>query len=145
FLAARPWCKPGAPKDRLQRSCGPSGRILPDELADELRAVAARALGPGDWVSGIADPYVYLTPAARALDAAKRRTLDEALVFALRSTPGVADVIDARHPPAHCPPGDAVQTLVCRALVPAQSSLGELYVLTQPGWFFDPSYVIGKG
>jgi hypothetical protein len=143
FLVARPWCKPGAPRDRLQRTCAASGRVLPDELADQLRAVATRALGPGDWISGIADPYVYLTPAARALEADKRRQLDEALVFALRSTVGVADVIDARHPPARCPAGDATTALVCRALVP--SPPGELYVLLQPGWFFDPSYVVGKG
>jgi hypothetical protein len=143
FLAVRPWCKPGAPRDRFQRNCGPTGRLLPEDLGDQLRAVAERTLGKGDWIAGIADPYVYLTPQGRALEGDKRRALDEALTFALRSTPGVADVLDARHPPAHCLANDTPASLVCRALPP--SLPGELYVLTQPGWFFDPNYVVGKG
>jgi hypothetical protein len=65
------------------------------------------------------------------------------LIFALRSTPGVADVFDARHPPARCPAADTPTALVCRSQTAA--ALGELYVLLQPGWFFDPNYVVGKG
>jgi hypothetical protein len=66
FLAARPWCKRGAPADPFARSCGTSGRVLPDDVAETLRDVATRTLGSGDWIAGIADPYVYLAPAARA-------------------------------------------------------------------------------
>jgi hypothetical protein len=140
---ARPWCKPGQPADRWQRGCGPLGRILPDELASELRTVADHALGAGDWIDGIADPYVYLAPAARALPAARRALLDDALTSALRAHAGVAGVWSARRPPSHCRRADTVDDRVCRALVPGAP--GELYIALQPGWFFDPDYVPGFG
>jgi hypothetical protein len=144
---ARPWCKPGAPRDRFARACESAGRVLPEALGEVLRAAAERTLGPGDWIAGVADPYVFLTPAARALDGEKRRALDDALTFALRSTPGVAMVFDTRHrPPAwekSCPRDDAPASLVCRALPPSVPA--ELYVVLQPGWFFDPNYIVGKG
>ncbi len=140
---ARPWCAQPE-RDRWKRPCGRVGRIIPEELADELRVVAKRALGDGDWIAGVADPYVYLTDAARALDPESRRKLHDALAEALAAMPGVALVVDARHPPARCPTGgDDVATLVCRSLV--VGAPGELYVALAPGWFFDPDYVIGKG
>jgi hypothetical protein len=140
--SARPWCRRAQP-DRYARSCATPGRIILDELGDELRPVAQRVLGDGDWIAGVADPYVYVTPAARALDAAKRRALDAALAAWLRARPGVAGVWDARHPPARCSDGDDVEARVCRSLVPGAP--GELYVALKPGWFFDPDYVVGKG
>jgi hypothetical protein len=141
---ARPWCKSErlAP-DRWQRPCGPAGRVLSDELADQLRVVAKRAIGDGDWIAGVADPYVYLTDAARALDPDRRRRLHDALAVAIAAMPGVASVVDVRKPPARCPPGDGVAATICRGMVPGAP--GELYIALQPGWFFDPDYVIGKG
>lgn len=139
---ARPWCEKKAP-DPWARPCGALGRILPDELAESLRAAARRALGDGDWIAGIADPYVYVTDAARALDRERRGKLDDAIADAARAWPGVAKVYDARRPPARCRDGDDVDTLVCRALV--VGAPGEIYLLTKPGWFFDPDYVVGKG
>jgi hypothetical protein len=156
---ARPWCAGGDAKnrgakgdarksDRFQRPCTVPGRIVLDELTGELRAVAVKTLGDGDptlrWVSGVADPYVYLSPAARALDEPRRRRLDDALTAFLRARTGVAAVFDARHPPARCPTGgEDLAALVCRSMplkVP-----GELYVALEPGWFFDPDVVVGKG
>lgn len=139
---ARPWCERSAP-DRWQRPCGSAGRILPDELADELRVVARRALGDGDWIAGVADPYVHLTDAARALDADHRRRLHDALTVAIAAMPGVALVVDARTPPARCPADTGVAATICRGLV--AGAPGELYVALKPGWFFDPDYVVGKG
>jgi arylsulfatase A-like enzyme len=139
---ARPWCGRSTP-DRWLRSCAPPGRLIPDELAEELRAVAERTLGPGDWIAGIADPYVYLAPPARALDPAARRRLDGALTAALRAHVGVAGVWDARRPPARCRAADDVEARVCRSLT--THAPGELYMALQPGWFFDPDYVVGKG
>jgi hypothetical protein len=142
---ARPWCVgPDRERaDRWQRSCAPPGRVLPDELAEALQKVAEKALGPGDWVAGIADPYVYLAPPARALAPAARGKLDDALIAALRATPGVAGVWDARRPPARCRAADDVEGRVCRSLT--TGAPGELYIALRPGWFFDPDYVVGKG
>ena len=120
------------------------GRILPDELTPKLRAAARRAVGDGDFVLGVADPYVYLTDAARALPADKRRALDDALAAVARAEPGVAAVYDARPAPAKCAAGEALDALVCRSL-PTTGVAGELYVAVKPGWFFDPDIVIGKG
>jgi type I phosphodiesterase/nucleotide pyrophosphatase len=139
---ARPWCKSKSP-DRWARACGDAGRILPDELAEHLRTAARRAVGDGDFIAGIADPYVYVSAAARALDGEQRRRLDDAIAAAARTWPGVAAVYDARKPPASCGDGDDVATLVCRSLV--IGAPGEIYIVTRPGWFFDPDYVVGKG
>jgi hypothetical protein len=139
---ARPWCQRPQP-DRYERSCATPGRIILDELAEELRPVARAAVGDGDWIAGIADPYVYVTPAARALSPTTRQRLDDALAAYLRKRQGVAGVWDARHPPARCSQRDDVPTRVCRSLV--AGAPGELYVALTPGWFFDPDYVVGKG
>ena len=128
---------------RMPEAAHAGGRILPDELATRLRAVAARAVGAGDYILGVADPYVYVTDAARALPPDKRRALDDALVAALRAEPGVAGVYRTSPPPSSCAPGDALDACVCRSLptgVPA-----ELYVAVASGWFFDPDIVVGKG
>jgi len=121
-----------------------NGRILPEELAARLRPVARRLLGDGDWILGMADPYVYLTDAARALPADKRRALDQALVAALRAEPGVAGAWNAQHAPPSCASGDTLEALVCRS-IPTSGVAGELYVAVKPGWFFDPDIVVGKG
>jgi hypothetical protein len=116
---------------------------MPDELTTRLRAAARRAAGDGDFILGIADPYVYVTDAARALPADQRRTLDDALVAELRGTPGVAAVYDARRPPARCAADLGLDACVCRSLAPHMP--GEIYVAVAPGWFFDPDIVVGKG
>jgi hypothetical protein len=129
--------------DRMPEAAHAGGRLLPDEMTPKLRAAARRAIGDGDWVLGVADPYVYVTEAARKLEPARRRALDDALVAELRAMPGVAGVWDARTPPAHCPAGVGLEACVCRSLSP--NVPGELYVAVAPGWFFDPDIVVGKG
>ncbi|HEX9104615.1 MAG TPA: alkaline phosphatase family protein, partial [Polyangia bacterium] len=86
--------------DRMPEAAHAGGRLLPDEVAARLRAVAKRTLGDGDFILGVADPYVYVTDAARALPPDQRRALDDALARELGALPGVAGVFDARHPPA---------------------------------------------
>src|SRR5207248_10773619 len=101
---------------RMPEAAHAGGRLMPDELTVKLGAAARRAVGAGDFVLGVADPYVYLTDAARALDATRRRALDDALAAELRATPGVAAVYDARTPPKRCAGGDEVDALVCRSI-----------------------------
>lgn len=142
---ARPWCAPGQPPDPFARACGRVGRLFANALAGELEEAAVTALGPGPWVAGVADPYVYLTPAARALPAARRRALLDALTAALSKYPEVARVYDVQALPQTCPgPADAsLDALVCRSVAPAAG--GALYVLPAPGSFFDADVVVGKG
>jgi hypothetical protein len=138
----RPWCASKKP-DRWQRPCGPAWRVVPDELVPKLEAAAQHAVGEGHWIAGIADPYVYLTRAARALEGERAAKLRAALVDALRAEPPVAQVLDAQKIPASCPPGDSVDALACRSLV--DGAPGDYYVLLKPGSFFDPDYVVGFG
>ncbi|UQA57528.1 alkaline phosphatase family protein [Polyangium aurulentum] len=140
---ARPWCAPGAAPDRFGRPCGPGGRLLQADLDKELQAEAAAALGPGDWVLGVADPYVHLTPAARALDAGRRDKLIAALSARLSKHPEIERVIDVRTLPAQCPPPavETVDALVCRSY----AGTGDLYVYPRSGSLFDPEIVEGTG
>jgi len=136
--------------DPWERACGPTFRILPGELGDHLKDVARTAVGPGEWVSGVSDPYVYLSPSGRALPPARRAVLGDAVRSALRSTPGVAAVYDLAAIPAVCPPfaDESIDALVCRSVAPqagARERGAEYYVVLSPGSFFDPSIIVGKG
>jgi hypothetical protein len=143
----RPWCAKDAGGDRWERSCLKVGRILTDDLSAELREVAQRALphATAPLVLGVADPYVYLTPEARALPPADLSRLERALSDAILRHPEVARVIATSTLPETCPvEGDvSIDALVCRAYVPGKA--GDLYVVTRPGSFFDPAVVVGKG
>ena len=134
--------------DPWKRACGPTFRMLSSELGDQLKVVARNAVGPGEWVNGVSDPYVYLSPVARALEPARRAVLRDAVRNALRSTPGVAAVYDLAEIPTVCPPfaDESLDALVCRSVAPAARERGaELYIVLSPGSFFDASIVVGKG
>ncbi|MFO0630471.1 MAG: alkaline phosphatase family protein [Polyangiales bacterium] len=139
---ARPWCREGAPNP-WERGCAPPSRLDPDALGPELQAAAVTAIGPGTWVLGVVDPYVYLTPEARALPAPRRATLREALVRQLRNHPEVERVVDAETVPETCADGEAVDALICRSI--PHDSGATLYVQTRAGAFFDAGYTVGFG
>lgn len=160
---ARPWCvKPKGGKaangkslgadadagsDRWERACGKVGRLMPDELTTELRAAATKALPAmtAPLVLGVADPYVYLTDAARTLADADRGRLKAALATTLLAHPEVDRVIDTTTLPETCPPetDESVDALICRSFVP--KGAGDFYVLVKRGSFFDADVVRGKG
>lgn len=139
----RRWCADPS-HDSWERACGPVGRILPDALAEELRVETKRALGDGDWVASVGDPYVYLTPAARGLEPRRQGILDGAILRALRAHPEVDSVIPTRAIPAVCPPetDESIAALVCRSVA---AGAGDYYVVVSRGSFFDPNVVTGKG
>lgn len=156
-LTSSPPRDPGDPYDRPR--CVEGERLEPDELRAELRAEAAKVLGPGEWFTGIGDGYVFLTPAARALSG-KRRDLVTAVVdrvFTVKRKAAVEKVFDVRDLAKRCPdvlqsalgaperarPGEDVETLVCRSWRP--SSVGDYYVVPRYGSFFDGEVVPGKG
>ena len=134
--------------DPWKRACDAAHRVMPGELASALKASSVAALGPGDWVTGVSDPYVYLSASARALDAARRETLREALRKTLVAVPGVATVYDVSAIPTSCPPfaDESIDALVCRSVAPGARERGaEFYVVLGPGSFFDPTVIVGKG
>lgn len=143
--AARPWCHgPNATHDDpYERPCGTVSRLIPEDIARELQDAAVQRLGEGRWVLGVADPYVFLSPAARALPEDHRAALHDALVARLRQHPEVLDVIDPKLQPEVCPTDDSVPALVCRSIPRAID--GDLYVLLRSGAFFDPGYTPGHG
>lgn len=140
---ARPWCRGEA--DRWKRPCVAGGRLHSDALAKTLDAAAARALGKGSWVFGVADPFVYFTPQARALPPDRRAKLVDVVTKEALRDPCVDRLVDARKPPAACPPltDESIDALLCRSIPP--SIEGELYVLPKPGCFFDADYTPGFG
>jgi hypothetical protein len=144
------------PGDPFERPCATGARLGPNALRDELIAATRTALGGGHWVAGLAAPYVYLMPEARALPPERRALLDRTIRATLGAHPAVADVIDTRTFTTRCPEvlahargvpdrarlGEDVLTLVCRAWSPGA---GDYYLVPRAGSFFDGEVVIGKG
>jgi hypothetical protein len=150
--------------DRWQRPCGGGGRLSPDALGAELGQAAARALGPGAWVLGVADPFVVLTDEARALPPLRRHVLDEALRGALGRRPEVAGVLAVDELSGPCPGYDdeSLRALLCRAVPGPEGAgapgapppgrgrpregraAGDYYLVLKPGCFFD-AYTPGRG
>ncbi|MDB4933597.1 MAG: Alkaline phosphatase [Labilithrix sp.] len=147
------------PPDPYGRPCAAGTRLEPDALQKELVASAKAALGEGHWISGIADPYVFVTPGARALPTERRAVLDKAIraTFA-KHQDGIEQLIDTRELAQRCPDvlatakgipararaGEPILTLVCRAWAPVVGA-GDYYMVPRVGSVFDGEIVIGKG
>ncbi|HVJ21241.1 MAG TPA: alkaline phosphatase family protein [Polyangiaceae bacterium] len=140
---ARPWCS-GTTPDRFQRPCARGERLFRAPLEKRARDSAKGALGAGDWILAVVEPFVYYTEAARTLDSARRGRLDAAVIAALGHEPGVARVIPLQDVPQVCPGAndESIDALVCRSL---SGRAGELYIVTQPGSFFDAATAPGHG
>jgi hypothetical protein len=140
---ARPWCTPAASPDPWDRPCGPLTRLDPDVVARELQEAAVAAIGAGAWVRGVADPYVYLTPAAMQLAPERRAQLLAALTARARQYPETERVVETFTVPARCEEGEAVESLLCRS-IPSDSGAA-LYLQVRAGAFFDAGYALGHG
>ena len=141
---ADPWCKggPGA-ADRWQRPCGARRRLIADKVAHTLEEALSTAMGPGPWLSGIAEPLLFLNDRARALPPAEQQKLIGIITETARPL-GIGQVIDLRKDLGPCAaPDSSPMALVCAATYPGQP--GDLYLLAQPGVFFDPNYTAGFG
>lgn len=136
-LSSRAFCAQGV-DDPYERPCAGARRVEPHALARALEGVADATLGEGEWVLGVSDPYVVLTEDARALPAARYRTLVEALVRALLATPGIRDAFDTSDASALASRSEAIR----RAVRPEG---GDLFAVLDRGAFFDPEYVTGFG
>jgi hypothetical protein len=128
--------------DPWERSCDPRRRLAPDDVVTTVERAVATELGPGPWVRGFADPFVYLSPRGQALAASVRARLVRAVAEGLRRL-GVRDVVDARARLERCADGAAIEALVCRAIDPEAPA--DLFLLVAPGAFFDADLVPGFG
>lgn len=139
----RPWCNAPSP-DPFERPCDQGQRLFRDELEQELRKVAAATLGPGDWIRGVVEPFVYFTPAVTTLAEARRAAFEQAVIAALERHAGIARVLPRSGFRGPCPPSsdETIPALVCRSL---PENAGDLYIVTRPGSFFDPNLVRAHG
>jgi hypothetical protein len=134
-------CAPKSVQLQPSHGCGERRRIMPDAVLKAVEAAADKSLGPGPWVLGFADPYVYLTPRGKQLDSDARAKLHAAVEEALRPLP-IYKVCDVRALADTCS-GPGLEALV-RVSVVADGP-GDFYLLTRPGAFFDPDVVPGFG
>jgi hypothetical protein len=138
---ALPWCAdPDA--DRWRRPCS-GGRIDSGKVLATARAAAQELLGQGDWLRGEDDAFLFYGADAMRLDGPSRARMDDRVRESLRRLPGVAEAFAGAAQPSVCPPGDALEALVCRTVVPSD---GAAYlVVPRPGWAFNISLVPGSG
>lgn len=131
--------------DPYERRCERARRLVEGELAKLAQEAAVRAVGEGRWVRGVDEPFVELTPEARALPPDKRERLGRALEDALRAVPGIQRVVSVLDAPASCPGLDdmSLDALICRSV--SGTSGGDLLLVPAPGSFFETGYVDGKG
>ncbi len=139
-------CSAPGDKDRFERPCTDQLRIREVDLTARAQAAAEKAVQAGSWVLGTSEPFVVLTPEARALPQEKLDALITSIREELEQMPGVAQVVDARGSLERVCPGyhdDSLDALICRSL--AGPERGDLLVLPKPGAFFDSGYVDGDG
>lgn len=141
--AARAWCAAGTAPDPWQRPCDGGGRIDRKPLLAALREAAREVEGDGDWVAGVEDPFVFLTPAARELPGPRRDALRAALTARLEATDGVERVVDLEAMPAVCPSAESVDAAICNAAVTDDGA--SLYMVLTPGWSYYTTMAPGFG
>jgi hypothetical protein len=141
--SARPWCAKGEDSDFWQRPCRQAGRIFPDQLRDSLEQAADKALGHGEWILGVASPYVFYTHSTAELPPDRRKKLDDAVTKALLAHPEIDRVYGP--PTSACPPesDESIDALACRSLWPANKDA--LFIVEKKGSFVDTDYDLGRG
>ncbi|MCG3174851.1 MAG: Calcium-transporting ATPase [Myxococcota bacterium] len=141
---APPWC--GDKPDRWRRPCERGGRIQAKHLAGALNQELAKDFpNTTPAVQTIVDPWLYLSPQVRGMEPGGRSLLMDALIRRLERTPGVEAVFLPGDFSGDCPDleDESVRALVCRSTSPGRG--GDLYLVTRPGWYFDPELVENHG
>jgi hypothetical protein len=120
-------------------------RLQPGILEKAARKAANRALGKGEWIAAMVDPYVYLSDQAKGLDPARRDELRSEIIAELLKVPAVAKVFDTSVLAANCPGGEdeSLDALVCRSVQATRG--GDFFISLKPGYFFDEGFVPGFG
>ncbi len=140
---ARPPC--GKSPIQAPMTCGVGHRLEASAVEARARAVAKAVLKDEKAIAGVGDPYIYLTPGARSMDAKTRAALAKALDVELKKIPGVLQVMDVSRFGETCPErsNESLDALVCRSVHAGVG--GDFYVLPAPGSFFDPELVKSGG
>jgi len=126
-----------------ERVGGAPAAVRIDSAALELAINAAieAVASPGAWVGGYLEPYLYLSPAARARpDHARMRG---AALEALRAQPGIAAVYDTSDLQALRTAPSEIDQRVLRSIDPATS--GDFFVVVAPNTVPDIGMVAGAG
>jgi arylsulfatase A-like enzyme len=153
--ASRAWCT--GPRDPYGRPCVPTTRIDPNAVARAAQQAAVAALGPGDWVSGVADPYLYLSKRGATLYPESRERLVSAIAAGIRKKfPDIVRAVDVVQMARSCPrrPGSDGQGddprfdlsedgLLCASF--GDEGVPAIYLVTARGSFFDALYTFGAG
>lgn len=127
-----------------RRSCAPGERLSSEALHQIVAEAARAALGRGEWIAGVSDPYVFYSRAAEALTPERRSALDTAVVAALAEHPAIERALPSSSIPRDCPRDpEALDALICEAFWPGGP--GDVYFVLGPGSFVDPGLTPGKG
>ncbi len=107
----------------------PGGRLNARALHAAAEKAADEALGQGDWIAAYAAPLFSYTEAGKA----RHEELTNALRKAMPSIEGVRAVYDAREGATLRLSGKELERLVGENL--PDDPPGDLYLVTDPGWF----------
>lgn len=105
------------------------GRLSGEALTAAAEHVADEALGDGKWIAGYVPPLFTYTAAGKS----RHDDLTEALRKAMPDVEGVKAVYDAHDSASLRASGDEIERLVGASL--PENPPGDLYLLTEPGWF----------
>jgi arylsulfatase A-like enzyme len=105
------------------------GRLSGAALTSTAEQAADAALGEGDWIAGYVPPLFTYTDAGKA----RHKDLTRALRKAMPGIEGVKAVYDARNPAKLRSSNSKLQRLVGASL--PDDPPGDLYLVTEPGWF----------
>jgi hypothetical protein len=116
-----------------------AGRIFPEELVQKAEGAADRALGPGEWISGFSEPFLYLTESGRA----KIDELAPVVTRALVATETVHAVYDPRRARQLAESRDDLERSVGLGMPEAPAD--RLYVVPRRWFIVDPGVARGFG
>jgi hypothetical protein len=105
------------------------GRLRGETLTTSAEQAADAALGEGDWIAGYVPPLFTYTAAGKA----RHEELSKALRKAMPDVDGVKAVYDARDPLELRSSNNDIERLVGASL--PDDPPGDLYLITEPGWF----------
>ena len=105
------------------------GRLRGNALKEAAEQAADSALGPGDWVAGYVPPLFTYAADGKA----RHEELTKVLRKAMPQIEGVQAVYDARNPAELRRGGKKIERLIGATL--PDDPPGDLYLVTEPGWF----------
>lgn len=111
------------------------GRIRFDSLMDAANRAAIAELGPGEWISSVKFPFVWLSAAARAQPDRERGIALKKIMLAFRSYPGIELVGKTADFAGNCETRTGAAAVICSMIDRERS--GEIFYLPRRGWLFE--------